>query len=407
VTDQAFVIVGAGLAGAKAAQTLRDLGCDGSIILIGDERERPYERPPLSKDYLLGKSELDSVYVHSRTWYADHGVQLRLGQPVTVIDKAQHQVELADGARLDYSKLLLTTGSSPRLLPVPGADAQGVYYLRRIVDSQRIKESFGLTARLLVIGGGWIGLEVTAAARQAGLDVTLVEQQPLPLFHVLGPELAQVFADLHTEHGVTIRTGVGVDHLTTVAGRVTGAQLSDGTHIDADAVVVGIGVTPNTELAEAAGLDVNDGVEVDAALRTTDPDIFAAGDIARAYHPVLGQRIRVEHWANALNQPATAAVSMLGREAAYDTLPYFYTDQYDLGMEYHGYVAPGDYDQVVFRGDQAQREFIAFWLRAGRVRAGMNVNVWDVGEPVKALIRSGAPVDADRLADLGVPLDQV
>lgn len=407
MTDPHFVIVGAGLAGAKAAEALREQGFEGPITLVGDEHHRPYERPPLSKEYLTGAAELDTVYVHDEAWYGEHDVDLRLGTSVTRIDRDAHQVETTTGDRIGYAKLLLATGSSPRRLPLPGGDAQGVHYLRRIEDSQRIKDMIATTAHLLVIGGGWIGLEVAAAARNAGVDVTIVETAKLPLLGVLGPEVAQVFADLHTEHGVKLRTDVGVERITTAGDIATGARLTDGTEIDAEAVVVGIGAVPNVSLAEEAGLDVDNGVLADAALRTSDPDIVVAGDIARAEHPLLGQRIRVEHWANALNQSAVAATSMLGGEARYDELPYFYTDQYDLGMEYHGYVESGGYDQVVFRGDRAAREFIAFWLAGGRVLAGMNVNVWDVGEPIKALIRSGRPVDTGRLADVDVPLDQV
>ena len=407
MTDRRFVIVGAGLAGAKAAQALREQGFDGSVTVVGDETQRPYERPPLSKEYLTGAAELDTVYVHDEAWYDEHDVDLRLGTSVTRIDRDARQVETTTGDRIDYAKLLLATGSRPRRLALPGGDAQGVHYLRRIDDSQRIKDMIASTSHLLVIGGGWIGLEVASAARNAGVDVTIVEMAALPLLGALGPELAQVFADLHTEHGVTLRTDVGVERITTAGGVATGARLTDGTELDAEAVVVGIGAVPNVGLADEAGLNVNDGVLADAALRTSDPHIVVAGDIARAEHPLLGRRIRVEHWANALNQPAVAAASMLGREARYDELPYFFTDQYDLGMEYHGYVEPGGYDDVVFRGDRAGREFIAFWLAGGRVLAGMNVNVWDVGEPIKALIRSGTPVDTDRLADVQVPLEDL
>jgi 3-phenylpropionate/trans-cinnamate dioxygenase ferredoxin reductase component len=402
--DTTYLIVGASLAGAKAAQTLRDEGFDGPIVLIGDERERPYERPPLSKDYLQGKAERETIYVHPDGWYAKHDVDLRLGETVVSVDPAAHEVTLASGERIGYGKLLLTTGSTPRRLPVPGGDLDGVLYLRRVGDSDRIKETFGSASRVAVIGAGWIGLETTAAARVAGVEVTVLESADLPLLRVLGPEAAEVFADLHRDHGVDLRFGVRVAEITGAAGRTSGVRLADDTLIEADAVIVGIGITPNTQLAEAAGLDVDDGIVVDARLRTSHPDIYAAGDVASAFHPLVGKHIRVEHWANALNQPKAAARSMLGEEAAYDRVPYFYTDQYDLGMEYSGYVDPGGYDRVVFRGDVGTREFIAFWLANGRVLAGMNVNVWDVTDPIQALVRSGTPVDADRLADPQVPL---
>jgi 3-phenylpropionate/trans-cinnamate dioxygenase ferredoxin reductase component len=401
-----FVIVGGGLAGAKAAEALREQGFDGRIVLVGAEEHLPYERPPLSKDYLAGKAELDSVFVHTAQWYESKRIELRLGTEVISIDRPAHQVELADGSRLDYTKLLLAMGSSPRALTVAGADA--AHYLRTVDDSTEIRQLISDQARLVVIGAGWIGLEVTAVARGAGARVTVLEFAELPLLRVLGPELGQVFASLHAEHGVELRFGVHTEEIVTSDGRVTGVRLGDGTLIEASAVVVGIGATPNVSLAQACGLDVSDGVLVDAALRTSDPDIFAVGDIASALHPTLGRRIRVEHWANSLNQPATAAAAMLGNEASYDELPYFYTDQYDLGMEYLGYVEPDGYDRVVFRGDVDAREFIAFWLSAeGRVLAGMNVNVWDVTEPIKALIRSGRSVDPNRLADQSIPLDEI
>jgi 3-phenylpropionate/trans-cinnamate dioxygenase ferredoxin reductase subunit len=258
-----------------------------------------------------------------------------------------------------------------------------------------------------IIGGGWIGLETAAAARLAGNEVTVLEAGDLPLLRVLGREAAQVFADLHRDHGVDVRCGVQVTEIIGDGGRASGIRLADGSRIDAAAVVIGVGIAPETALARAAGLDVENGIRVDAALRSSHPDVYAAGDVASAFHPLLGRHLRVEHWANALNQPQTAATAMLGREAAYDQIPYFFTDQYDVGMEYAGYVEPGGYDQVVFRGDVAGREFIAFWLSGDRLLAGMNVNVWDVTDDIQMLIRSGTPVDPRRLADASVPLDAV
>jgi 3-phenylpropionate/trans-cinnamate dioxygenase ferredoxin reductase subunit len=404
--NEAIVIAGAGLAGAKAAETLRAEGFGGPVVLIGDESERPYERPPLSKDYLAGKAERDSIYVHPHDWYRENNVDLRLGTAVSGIDRERHEVTLADGSRVGYGKLLLATGSSPRRLTVPGAGLPGVHYLRTVGDSDRIRQAFQGAQRIAVIGAGWIGLEAAAAARGAGAEVAIVELAELPLLRVLGREVAEVFADLHRANGVDLRMGVGVDEITGASGRASGVRLSDGSHLPADAVVVGVGISPNTQLAEAAGLEVGNGIAVDASLRTSDPDIYAAGDVACAYHPLLKTSIRVEHWSNARNQPQAAARAMLGKEAAYDRLPYFYTDQYDLGMEYSGYVVPGGYDEVVFRGDRQRREFIAFWLSGGRVLAGMNVNVWDVNDAVQSLIRRGAPVDSAKLADPAVPLEE-
>jgi 3-phenylpropionate/trans-cinnamate dioxygenase ferredoxin reductase subunit len=391
-----FVIAGGGLAGAKGAEALRDQGFDGDIVLIGDESSRPYERPPLSKDYLMGKSGREGIFVHGEDWYAEHGVDLRLGTAATEIDPAARVVKLADGSAIRYDKLLLATGSSPRRLP----GAESALYLRQVDDSEVIKAVLRGSSRLAVIGAGWIGLEVTAAAREAGVEVTVLEAAELPLLAAVGPEVARVFADLHAAHEVDLRFGVKVDQVS-----ATGVRLADGTAIDADAVLVGIGATPNVDLARTAGLEVDNGVLVDASLRTSDPDIFAVGDIANAEHPLLGRRIRVEHWANALNQPAVAATGMLGGDATYDELPYFFTDQYDLGMEYLGDIA--GHDRVVFRGDVPNREFIAFWLKDNRVLAGMNVNVWDVTDPIKALIRSGRQVDPERLADAGTALEDL
>ena len=400
--EDTFVIVGAGQAGAMAAQTLREEGFDGRVVLIGQEHDRPYERPPLSKDYLMDRTEREKIFVHPASWYAEHHVDLRLATTVTEIHPATHRVTLATGEALGYTKLLLTTGSTPRRPPVPGADLDGVLYLRRVGDSERIKRTLRSASHVVVVGGGWIGLEVAAAARTAGVAVTLLEAADLPLLRVLGPEAAAVFAGLHRTNGVDLRCGVQIAELAE-----SGVRLAGGDRIDADAVVVGVGITPNTALAEAAGLTVDDGVRVDARLRTSDPDVYAAGDVANAMHPHIGRHIRVEHWANARHQPKTAARAMLGQDVAYERLPYFYTDQYDLGMEYTGYAEPGGYDQVVFRGDVERREFVAFWLAGGRVLAGMNVNVWDVTEPIQALVRSGKPVDTERLANPREPLEKL
>jgi len=404
-TSHGFVIVGASLAGAKAAETLRKEGFAGRVTLIGDELHRPYERPPLSKGYLLGSAERESVFVHPATWYAEHDVDLRLGTRATAVDARGHEVHLADGDPLRYAALLLATGSEPVRLTIPGADLDGVRYLRRLEDSEALKAAFAEVGRVVVIGGGWIGLEVAAAARTAGLAVTVLEAAALPLLRVLGPEVARVFADLHREHGVDLRCGVHVERILGAGGRVTGVELGGGEVVGADLVVVGVGIRPNTALAQGAGLAVENGVLVDAHLRTSDPDVYAAGDVANAFHPFLERRLRVEHWANAMRQGPVAARSMLGQDATYARLPYFFTDQYDLGMEYNGYA--GAEDRVVLRGDVAGREFIAFWLAEGRVLAGMGVNIWDTTADVTRLITSRREVELDRLADPDVPLPDV
>ncbi len=405
--ESPYIIVGASMAGAKAAEALRDEGYDGPIVLIGDEPDLPYERPPLSKEYLQGSAERDSFVVHPQSWYDQHNVDVRLSREVTGLDTKTREVTLADGSVLSYGKLLLTTGSSPRRISVPGADLDGVHYLRTAQDSDQIKAALSSAKRVVVVGGGWIGLETAAAARMADVEVTVLENAKLPLLGVLGEKIAQSFADLHTSHGVDLRCEVEITAFTGSDGHVIGVDLADGTHLDADAVIVGVGITPNVGLAEAAGLDVDNGVTVNASLRTSDPDVFAAGDVANAFHPFLQRQVRVEHWANASYQPGVAAKSMLGKDAEYDLLPYFFSDQYDLGMEYTGYVQPGEFDDVVIRGSLEDNEYVAFWTKDGKVLAGMNVNIWDVTEGVEALIRSGQRVDTAKLADLEQPLDSL
>jgi 3-phenylpropionate/trans-cinnamate dioxygenase ferredoxin reductase component len=402
--ERTFVVVGGGLAGAKSVEALRERGFEGRVVLLGAEAHLPYERPPLSKDYLKSGEKLEDAFVHDQQWYAGHDVDVRTGTEVTAIDRDAHAVVTASGERISYDRLLLATGSSPRHLSMTGVDLDGVLSLRTIEDSDAIRATFGQGRRLVLIGGGWIGLEVAAAAREAGTDVTVLEALELPLVRVLGPKIAQVFADLHREHGVDLRTEVKVEAIEG-AGSVSGVRLADGAVLPADAVVVGIGASPNVALAEAAGLAVDNGVTADAVGRTSDADIFAVGDVANVEHPLLGQRVRVEHWANALNQPQVVVAAMLDEDGPQPELPYFFTDQYDLGMEYLGLGGPDD--DVVVRGDLAKREFIAFWTREERVVAGMNVNIWDVTDDIKALILSRAAVDPATLADPAVPLGEL
>jgi 3-phenylpropionate/trans-cinnamate dioxygenase ferredoxin reductase component len=286
-TSTTYLIVGAGLAGAKAAETLRAERFDGPLVLIGAENERPYERPPLSKDYLLGKADRETIYVHPQRWYAEHDVDLRLGTAVTGIDPGAHEVSLADGSRVGYSRLLLATGSSPRRLPVPGAGLDGVLHLRSASDSDRIKAAFQSVSKVVVIGGGWIGLETAAAARAGGVEVTVLERAELPLMGVLGRQAAQVFADLHRDHEVDLRCGAQVAGITGSKGRADGVLLADGSRVEADVIIAGVGITPNSQIAAAAGLEAGNGVQADAGLRSSSPDIYAAGDVANALGSAL------------------------------------------------------------------------------------------------------------------------
>jgi 3-phenylpropionate/trans-cinnamate dioxygenase ferredoxin reductase component len=399
--DRTFAIVGASLAGAKAAETLRAEGFDGRVLLVGSETERPYERPPLSKEYLRGEAEREKIYVHEESYYREHEIELRLGRTAAGLDVAARELTLDDGEPVRYDSLLLATGAEPRRLDVPGADLDGVRYLRSVTNSDALRERFERARSVVVVGAGWIGCEVAAAARQHGLDVTLVEPLSVPLQRVLGDELGGFYRDVHAEHGVQVLTGIGVEAFEG-GDAVERVVLADGRRIDCELVVVGVGVRPRTQLAEQAGLAIDDGILVDERLESSAPGVFAAGDVARARHPFYDADVRVEHWATALNQGPAAARLMLGGTEPYDRLPYFYSDQYDVGMEYTGW-AP-DWDRVVFRGDPASREFIAFWLRDDRVLAGMNVNVWDVTDSIERLIRDRAPVDVEQLADAERPL---
>lgn len=407
--SETHVIVGGGLAAAGAAETLREEGFDGRVVLVAREEEPPYIRPPLSKGYLLGTEERAAGFVHPEAWYAEHDVELMLGRTVTDLDPAARTATLDDGASLPYTALLLATGAASRRLGGPGAPSpRGVHYLRTREDSDALRDAIsGGGRRVVIVGAGWIGLEVAAAARTYGNDVTVLGRENVALETALGTELGAVFDMLHREHGVNLRMRAVVREIVATLGTVTGVALADGELVPADVVVVGIGAVPVTDLAERAGLSVDDGVVVDEHLRTSAPGVYAAGDVASAFHPVLGHHLRVEHWSNALKQGPAAARSMLGQDVVYDEVPYFYTDQYDLGMEYSGYGELTSGADVVYRGKRVSREFIAFWLREGRVVAGMNVNVWDVNADVEALIRSGAVVDPARLADESVPLDAV
>jgi 3-phenylpropionate/trans-cinnamate dioxygenase ferredoxin reductase subunit len=404
MSGETFVIVGAGLAGAKAAETLRKEGFDGRVLLLGAEAERPYERPPLSKDYLRGEVGREKVYVHDEAFYAEQSIDLRLGRTARSLDTSASELVLDDGERLRYDRLLLTTGAEPRRLSIPGGELDGVFYLRSVEDSDALRARLDRGGRVVVVGAGWIGAEVAASARQRGLEVTVVDPSSVPLERVLGVEVGAIYRDIHADHGVQMLLGTGVEAFEgdTAVERV---QVTDGRRLDCDFVVVGVGVQPRIDLAAQAGIAVENGILVDEQLQTSAPGVFAAGDVANANHPFYGERIRVEHWANALNQGPAAARNMLGLGQAFDRLPYFFSDQYEVGMEYTGFARA--WDRVVFRGDPASREFIAFWVAGDRVIAGMNVNVWDVTDPIQRLIRERVAVDDRRLADVDVALDEL
>jgi len=391
-----MVIAGAGLAGAKAAEALRTEGFGGRIVLVGDEPVRPYERPPLSKDYLRGEAGFDAAAVHEAEFYGAQDIELRTSTSVTALHPADSEVELGDGERIHYDRLLLATGAEPRRLPIPGADLPGVYTLRNVDDADAMRTAVTGGGPVVVIGAGWIGAEVAASSRQLGAEVAMVDLVDVPLERVLGREVGAVYRDLHRDHGVALRLGAGIESIGG-AGQVEEVRLADGSVLPAATVVVGVGVAPRVDLAAAAGLEIDNGVRTDAYLGTSAPQVYAAGDVANAWHPFHETWIRLEHWSAALNQGPVAAKNMLGVTTPYDKVPYFFSDQYDLGMEYRGW-AP-DYEQVVFRGDPAGGEFIAFWLGDGVVRAVMNANVWDKGDDIERLLLARAAPDPAALAD--------
>lgn len=399
-----YVIIGGGLAGAKTAEALRERDGDARVVLVSGEQHLPYERPPLSKGFFVGDESQDDFTVHESAWYQENLIDLRPSTWADSIDLGSRTVALSDGSVVAYDSLALATGSRPRGVDVPGVQRAGVFTLRNVEDSSALYDAVGSEGkRLVVIGGGWIGLEVAAGARGLGAEVTVLESAAHVLLKPLGAEIGDRFAELHRSHGVDVREGASVDAIEGdgASGPVTGVRLADGEVVPTDAVLLAVGALPRVEIAAGAGLDIDNGLVVDDSLRTSDPNVVALGDIAHAENSTLGHRVRVEHWANALNQAPVAAATMVGDEAHYDAQPYFFTDQYDLGMEFRGLRPDGG--QVVQRGGDA--EHILFWLDdAGVVRAAMNVNVWDAGDDIETLLAAGTPVDASRLADGGVAL---
>ncbi len=404
MSEKTFVIVGASLAGAKAAQELRAEGFDGRVVLIGAEPELPYERPPLSKEYLRGEAEREKAFVHEAGFYREQQIELLMGTTVTALDLGAGRMTLESARELEFDRLLVATGAEPRRLAVPGAELGRIYYLRTLADCEVLRDQLDAGGHVVVVGAGWIGSEVASSARQRGLEVTVIDPLELPNERVFGREIGEFYRDVHARHGVELLLGEGVDAFEGDAA-VRRVRTTSGRTVGCDFVVVGVGVMPRVELARDAGLEVDNGIVVDERLRSSAENVFAAGDVANAWHPFFQRRIRVEHWANALNQGPAAARAMLDREVSYDRIPYFFSDQYEVGMEYSGYATA--WDEVVFRGERDAGEFIAFWLKDGRVVAGMNVNVWDVNEHVQALIRSRRKIDPAALRDRDTPLESL
>jgi 3-phenylpropionate/trans-cinnamate dioxygenase ferredoxin reductase subunit len=405
-----YLIVGGGLAAAKAVEGIREQDRTGEIVVVTEEEHLPYERPPLSKDVLLGKAGVETAFPHPPHWYNEQGVELLLGDPVVTLDVGARTATLRGGSVVPWTRALLVTGSAVRALDVPGADLPGIHYLRTLDDSLALLDRLRGGGDVVVVGGGWIGLEVAAAAREHGCAVTLIEPQAAPLQGVLGERIGHWFANWHAKHGVQLRLGTGVAAFTG-GERVTGVVTDAGDTVPTGIVVVGVGIRPRTELAEAAGAEIDNGILTDPALRTSLDGVWAAGDVANWESRLFGRHLRVEHWANALDSGLAAGRSMAGADITYDPVPFFFSDQYEAGLEYAGYVARDANPEVIVRGDEDGAEFLAFWVVPDgdgvRLLAGMHVNVWDTMDPVQSLIRNRTVVSRERLADPSVPLDEV
>jgi NADPH-dependent 2,4-dienoyl-CoA reductase/sulfur reductase-like enzyme len=403
--DLAVVIIGAGQAGGRAAEALRQGGHAGPITVVGDEIHPPYERPALSKEFLADTSLERIAWIRPAAWYAENAITLVGGRKAVRIDRAAHAVELDDGRRLAYGALILATGTRPRLLPLEGADHSRALYLRTIEDSLKLYPWLKPDAHIVVIGAGFIGLEVAAAGRKAGAKVTVLEVGTLPMARGVPALVGGFYADLHREQGVDLRTGVTVQRIQDVEGKA-GVVLGDSEVLVADAVVIGIGVLPNVELAEEAGLAVENGILVDAHGRTSDPAIYAAGDVTNHDNPLLGRRIRLESWQNAQNQAIAVARNILGAETAYAEVPWFWSDQFGLNLQIAG--VPGPDDQVVQRGHLGQGPVAFFHLRAGRLVAAIGIDSGrDIRFAKEIIALGGVGVTAEQLADPGVALAQI
>jgi 3-phenylpropionate/trans-cinnamate dioxygenase ferredoxin reductase component len=404
MSERTIVIVGAGLGAARAAVNLRKEGFDGRIVMLAEEHEQPYERPPLSKDYLRGTKSRDEVRVKTAAAWAAEGTEVLTGTRATEIDLRARHVQTDDGQTFGFWRLLLATGAEARPLTVPGGDLPGVLTLRTFDDADTIRTAASEAGEVAVIGGGWIGAEVAASLRQLDVAVTMIMSSSLPLERVLGPEIATVYRNLHLEHGVRIVPDAKVEAVVG-QGAAAGLRLADGSLVAATVIVAGVGARPRDELARAAGLTVSDGVEVDEYLRTSDPDVFAIGDVAAAWHPLLVARVRVEHWDTARRHGIAVAKSMVDSGEPYRKAPYFYSDQYDLDMEYVGH--PAKWDRLLFRGEPASGSFCAFWLDGAKVVAGLNARVPGVSPTIAKLIESDVTIDPSALADADRPLESL
>jgi 3-phenylpropionate/trans-cinnamate dioxygenase ferredoxin reductase subunit len=400
-SEQPFVVVGAGLAGGRAVETLRQEGFGGRIILLGAEDLRPYERPPLSKAVLQGTAPDEKVFLRSVDYYAEQDIELRVGVPAKGLSIGDRSVILANDVRVRYDKLLIATGVKLRQLAAPGVELPGVFYLRTLADARRIREAMANASRVVVVGAGFIGAEVAASCRVRGIDVTLLEVLPVPLQRALGDVVGGIYAEIHRDHGVDLRLGEGVREFRG-DGRLEQIVTTSGDVIDCQAAVVGVGVVPDVDWLAGSGLALANGISIDEFTRTNVPDIYAAGDVASWWHPTLGERLRVEHFENAQNQGVAAARSMLGTLEPYAPVPFFWSDQYELTLQYVGHASGRD--GVVFRGDVASRKFLVFYLRDGYVRAALGINRHREVSAARKLIRDRVPVTASQLADEQVDL---
>ena len=400
-----IAIVGAGLCGATAAFTLRDEGFEGRIVLVGDEEELPYERPPLSKRYLSGEQPFEKALVRPAAMYEDLGIELVLGTPATGIDVRERAVELRDGRRVAADRILIATGGRNRRPPIPGLELEGVYGLRTRADADAIREEARGGERVVVIGLGFIGAEVAATLRSLGLEVTAIEAFAAPLERVLGRQVGDTIASLHREHGVEVVLGDAVARLEGERGRVRRVVTASGAVFPCDFVVVGLGIQPNVEIAEGAGIELGDGILVDERCRTSVEGVYAAGDVGCHWHPLLGERIRVEHWLNAIDQGAAAARAMLGRGEPYAPVHWFWSDQYDANLQYAGHHR--EWDELVVRGSLEERRFVAYYLSGGVPLAAAALNMARDLRRSFGLLRARRPVDPAVLRDPEVDLREL